>query len=118
MAERERVKGTSYGFAQSIAERRGHAPIPSDRTKKYSVKAYRALYGIPEILAERFCEQSRSHYEVEQLIHRHFTEHPDMRSAALTEYDGPGVAAPSEQEAERLMEKLKKTSWSEVGKEF
>lgn len=112
------ARGDSYGFPQSIPERRGFAPIPSDRTKKYSVKSYRALYGIPETLAERFREQANSHFEVERLIHQHFSEHPGMRQEALTEYDGPGVSAPSEEEAQRLMERLKHTSWSEVGREF
>lgn len=112
------AKGDSYGFAQSIPERRGFAPIPSDRTRKYSPISYRAQYGIPLLLAERFVKESQSHHDVQQRIHRHFAEHPGMKQAAMEEYDGPGAREVTPEERAELEKKLSRTSWSDVGRDM
>lgn len=112
------AKGDSYGFPQSMPERRGFTPVPEDRIRKYSVKSYVALYGVPWLLAERFRDEGTSHSEVERRILKHYSEHPDMRQRALEEYDGPGAREVTPEEAKALEEKLSRIRWSDVGRDM
>lgn len=95
----------------------GFSGVPNDRTKRYSVASYRAQYMLLEHQAQRFHDESKTHQEVLKRIYQLLAKDPEYLARLKAGYP-PHLDPIDQQEADALMEKLKKTSWSEVGKDL